>query len=156
MVSYTEIKKILPHRYPMLLVDAVVSVNESSLIARKNITSNEPCFAGLNDTTTMNDYAYPSTLIIESFSQSAGILYSLMHQDQIISENDVKLFGAISNFQFIGQAFPGETLEYRVNLDRAFEKEAFFSGEVWVGEKCIATVERIIAVVRPADALENF
>lgn len=154
MLSHSQIKHILPHRYPMLLVDAVHTVEPGvHITAIKNITGNEACFAHLVDTIPPAGYAYPQTLIIESFCQAAGIMYALQQQEEADLNAALMLFGSIAKFRFYDDAFPGDTLEHRARLERAITDAAIFSGEVWVKERKIADVERVVVALRPAETL---
>lgn len=154
MLSHAQIKDILPHRYPMLLVDVVRTVEPGvHITALKNVTGNEACFAHLPHPAPAVAYAYPQTLIIESFCQAAGIMYSLQQRNEIDLSTLVMLFGSIAKFRFYGDVFPGDTMEHRARLERAISDAAIFSGEVWVGERKIADVERVVVALRPSDVL---
>ena len=70
MMNINEIKEILPHRYPFLLVDKVEEITESKVVAYKNVTINEPFFQG-----HFPDYpVMPGVLIMEALAQAAGVL----------------------------------------------------------------------------------
>lgn len=154
MLNHAQIKAILPHRYPMLLVDAVRSLEPGiAITAIKAVTGNESCFAQLADTAPRAAYSYPQTLIIESFCQAAGIMYNAAQDETVDLAGMLMLFGSISKFRFYAAVFPGDTLEHRVRLERAISDAAIFSGEVWVGERKIADVDRVVVALRPADVL---
>ena len=69
MMNINEIKKILPHRYPFLLVDKVEEITESKVVAYKNVTINEPFFQG-----HFPDYpVMPGVLIVEALAQAGAI-----------------------------------------------------------------------------------
>ena len=73
IIHFEEIKKVLPHRYPFLLVDRVLSVTESSIRAMKNVTANEPFFMGhFPDMAVM-----PGVLQVEAMAQAAGLILAL-------------------------------------------------------------------------------
>jgi 3-hydroxyacyl-[acyl-carrier-protein] dehydratase len=153
VLSHSEIKSILPHRYPMLLVDRVVSLEPGNRItAVKNVTGNEPCFAGLVDGLEPSAYAYPNSLVIESFCQAAGILYAA-EQSEVRATGKVMLFGSIARFRFHADIFPGQTMEHHVRLEKALTDSAVFSGEVRVDGKAVADVERVVVAIRPASVL---
>jgi 3-hydroxyacyl-[acyl-carrier-protein] dehydratase len=154
MLSHHEIKSLLPHRHPMLLIDAVRELHLGShIVAIKNITGNEPCYAGLDEQAGPRSLAYPGTLIIESFCQAAGVLYSKTQQQAGKRVDGLMLFGAISRFRFHDDALPGDTLEHRVRLDKGLANAGTFSGQVWVGGRPIAEVERVVFAIRPAEML---
>jgi 3-hydroxyacyl-[acyl-carrier-protein] dehydratase len=154
MIPHSEIKLILPHRHPMLLVDAVLAIEPGSRVAAiKNISRSEPCFDRLGPDAGDEAYAYPASLIIESFCQSAGILKILSDREQAPAADSVMLFGSMSNVRFHGDAFAGERLTHEVRLDAALTDAAVFSGEVRSGERLVATIERVVVAVRPASAV---
>ncbi|MHB8455163.1 MAG: 3-hydroxyacyl-ACP dehydratase FabZ family protein [Acidiferrobacterales bacterium] len=157
ILSHAQIKRFLPHRYPMLLVDYVVSIEPGQrIVARKNVTGNEGCFSYLTDTADAQSHAYPSVLIIESFCQVAGILSMWSHyQGSSAPATDrIVLFGAIAGCRFLdANIFPGDTLEHRVHVERDLGESAICGGSVWVGERQVAQIEQIVAVYRPANAL---
>ena len=154
VIRHSEIKLLLPHRYPMLLVDAVLAVSPGSRItAIKNISRNEPCFATAAGHAGDDVGAYPPSLVIESFCQSAGILQVLSQREGSPGQDQVMLFGSMANVEFHDGAHAGDTLTHEARLETALTDAAVFSGEVRVGERLIATVERIVVALRPATAL---
>ncbi len=155
MTSLPQIKHILPHRHPMLLVDAVRAIDPGDRIrVIKNVTCNESCFGSLRDDAPDEAYAYPCSLIIESFCQAAGIMYNLLQPAQLPPDR-LMLFGSIARFVFHDEVFPGETMEHRVRLERSLSDAAIFSGEVWVHDRRIACVERVVVALRPVGILAN-
>lgn len=153
VLRHSDIKAILPHRHPMLLVDTVTSLEDGVRItATKAITANEPCFVGLHGAVAADEYVYPSSLIIESFCQAAGILYAMMQTGQQ-RDGEVMLFGSISKFRFHGVAPVGEVMEHHVQVDKAFPDMAVFCGEVHVNGRNIANVERVVVALRPTGVL---
>ena len=154
ILSHSGIKSILPHRYPMLLVDAVIKMDteKKSIVAIKAIASNEPCFSNLKDTLEHAKYSYPCSLMIESFSQSAGILYAWGIEAKTV-QNNVMLFGSISGCRFYGKAFPGDTLEHHVQLERGLSDAAIFSGKILVNGETIVEIQRVVMALRPSEFL---
>src|SRR5438105_13677356 len=70
LLDILAIRDILPHRYPMLLVDAIVELEEDRIVGIKNVTANEPFFDG-----HFPDYpVMPGVLIVEAMAQVAGVL----------------------------------------------------------------------------------
>lgn len=154
LLNHAQIKRLLPHRYPMALVDAVMSVEPGvRIVAIKNVTGNEPCFATLPDDADWPAYAYPGSLMMESFGQASGLLFLLGMQQQIELDGTVMLFGAATRCRFEGEAFPGDTLEHRARLERTFTDAAIFRGEVWVSDRRIVTIERMVMALRSAKGL---
>jgi 3-hydroxyacyl-[acyl-carrier-protein] dehydratase len=156
LLSHAQIKGILPHRHPMLLVDGVRSLEPGSrIVAVKCVTGSEPCYAHLADDGAEQSYAYPRSLVVESFGQAASIIYCSRRRQEGDVPDQVMLFGSASRCRFEGNVFPGETMEHRARLDRSLSDAAIFSGEVWVGSRRIAEVAQIIVVLRPAGVLAN-
>jgi len=151
-IGYEGVKKILRQRFPILLVDKVTELKlHSSLTAIKSVTRNDPCFTLLKDDTRWQDICYPYCLIIESFCQAAGMLYVLSYNKVDIAANEFIVFGSISNFRFHEPVFPGDTMVHRPRLDRGLEGSAIFSGEVWVEDKLVADVDRVVVAFRQAE-----
>ena len=114
-VIYTseQIKKIIPHRYPILLVDQIteMGVAESGnqyIIGKKNVTANEPFFQG-----HFPDYAVmPGVLIIEALAQTGAIAMLSMPQYQ----GKLAMFTGIDKAKFRRQVVPGDTLTLYVEM----------------------------------------
>ncbi|HKP94805.1 MAG TPA: beta-hydroxyacyl-ACP dehydratase [Fibrobacteria bacterium] len=150
-----DIPGFMAQRYPILLIDRIDRADDAEVRARKNITYNEPCYADMAGETRAEAFAYPCSLIIESFSQSVGVLLQKAWAQSARSPDHVVMFGSIGGFRFLGEAFPGDVLEHAARLDRRTEDTAIISGEVRCGGRILATVERIIAVVRPVASLQT-
>lgn len=156
LLSHAQIKAILPHRHPMLLVDGVRSLEPGvRIVAVKCVTGSEPCYAHLADDSVAQSYAYPRSLVVESFGQAASIIYCARSRHEGDMPEQVMLFGSASRCRFEGDVFPGETMEHRARLDRSLSDAAIFSGEVWVGSRRVVEVGQIIVVLRPAGVLAD-
>lgn len=106
----TNIKKLIPHRYPMLLVDRVLEVIPGeTILALKNTTFNEPFYSGHFP----NYPIMPGVLILEAAAQAAGIMVKLNFTEE--SENDLFVFAAADQVKFKKQVVPGDSLYIRVN-----------------------------------------
>ncbi|GDY54632.1 hypothetical protein SVIO_052550 [Streptomyces violaceusniger] len=114
---------LLPHRYPMLLVDRVLSLRPGERItAVKAVTHNEPWYAAL---VPAQDLAYPASLLIESWGQSAGLLASAATPRD---RDQVMLFGAVAGAEFHRPVFPGELLEHHITIARSLDDSVIFEG----------------------------
>ena len=119
----------LPHRYPFILVDKVISlVPNETITAIKNVTINEEFFVGHFP----NYPVMPGVLIIEALAQTAGIL-SFKSMNETADDNTLYFFVGIDNCRFKKPVVPGDVL----NLDVSIEK---VRGGVWK-YNAIATVE---------------
>lgn len=152
LFSYAEIQALLPHRHPMLMIDAVLSLEpQRSIVAIKCVTGNEPCYARLPSHATRRQSAYPVSLIVESFSQAGAILWK--HGAAAQDGDRVLMFGVGRDCVFERDVFPGDTMQHRVTLERAMSDGLFLSGETWVGDARVARLGWLVAVTRPAGTL---
>jgi 3-hydroxyacyl-[acyl-carrier-protein] dehydratase len=149
-MNVAQIRAVLPQRHPLLLVDRVLSRGERSIETIKAITATEPCYARLGDDAGVDDYAYPASLLIESFGQSAALLWL---DDAIAGAGDVLLFVGARDYTVEGHAYPGDTVRHVVHLERVVADTAFATGESWVGDRRIAVIGSLMAARRPADTL---
>jgi len=124
------IQKLLPHRYPFLLVDRVVElVSGRSLVAYKNVTFNEPFFAGHFP----GHPVMPGVLILEALAQACAIL---AYQSQgTVASGKVTYLMAIDRAKFRKPVVPGDCLHLEVEVLR-------HKGAIWK-QKGTATVDRI-------------
>lgn len=149
-----EIKRIMPQRNPMLLVDGVCPDNgDGPLRAYKNITINEPCFRHADDATTMDQFAYPLSLLVESFGQASGLLLSRNGFLDKAQSSHVIVFGEFRGIDILGYAYPGDRLVHEVAIEYSGSQMATFSGRTLVGERPIVTFEKIKAFLVPKESL---
>ncbi len=147
--EHADIRAILPQRYPLLLVDRVLDLDPGrSIRTIKAITGTEPCYAGLPDAAARWCYEYPRALMIESLGQSAALLW-LGDHPVTPGDDRVLMFAGARSFSFEGAAYPGDVLRHDVRLDNVVADTAFASGEIWVGDRRIASVATLIATRRP-------
>ena len=147
------IRAVLPQRHPLLLVDRVLRRDGRTIETIKAITSTEPCYARLGEDAGPGDYAYPVSLLIESFGQSAALLWLDSAPDPPVGRDDVLLFVGARQYTIEGDAYPGDVVRHVVRLERVVAGTAFASGESFAGDRRIATVGSLTAARRPADAL---
>jgi len=106
-----DILSLLPHRYPMLLVDRVLDYTPGeSLHAIKNVTVNEPIFTGHFP----NQPIFPGVLILEAMAQATGLLGFKTVENR--SDNELYLFAAIDNARFKQPVLPGDTMHLHVEF----------------------------------------
>ncbi len=119
-INIYEVLKILPHRYPFLMVDRVLEYEiDSHLTAIKNVTINEPFFAGHFP----HRPVFPGVMIIEAMAQASAILASLGIKAKA-DETTVYLFAATDKVRFKRQVEPGDQMQLNVQLDRQ-------KGRIW-------------------------
>jgi 3-hydroxyacyl-[acyl-carrier-protein] dehydratase len=152
MLDHAGIRALLPQRYPMLLLDRVVDVAVGErLTALKAVTAAEPCYRDLPDGAGPAAFAYPASLLVESFGQAAAVLWLLSRPHE--APGRLPVFAALRDVALIGRAYPGDVLRHEVRLDQLLDRTAFGSGETWVGDRRIAMVGSLLAVVRPVSSL---
>ena len=106
-----EIMRLLPHRYPMLLVDKVVDFEPGDYLhAVKNVTVNEPIFTGHFP----DQKIFPGVLILEAMAQATGLLGFKTVQNT--GDNELYLFAGVDNARFKRVVEPGDQLELHVEV----------------------------------------
>lgn len=149
-----EVRRLLPHRYPMLMVDRVLEVNApDSIRAIKAITLNEPWYARLGADPTDADLAYPEALLMESWGQTAGILANLNNPDPLAGQ--VMLFGSMAGVEFHRPVYPGDVVVNHACVFKAISDTVIFEGESTVDGERVVTVERMTMAFRPAATLRD-
>jgi 3-hydroxyacyl-[acyl-carrier-protein] dehydratase len=109
MLTNLEIRDIIPHRYPFLLVDKIIEIDPGKkAVGIKNVTANEPFFQG-----HFPDYpVMPGVLIVEALAQT-GCTAILMQEE---NKGKLALFTGIENMKFRKQVFPGDTLRLEAEV----------------------------------------
>lgn len=129
-----EILDHLPHRYPFVLIDKVVSIEvEKEIVAIKNVTINEPFFPG--------HFPYhpvmPGVLIVEAMAQAAAIL-SFKTMDAKPTDDSVYYFAGIDNARFKKPVSPGDQLILNVKIDRILKGIWKYNGVATVDGEVVA------------------
>jgi len=129
-----EILKILPHRYPFLLIDRVIEVDgDRRLVALKNVSINEPFFEGHFPGAPV----MPGVLTIEAMAQ-AGAIMGLLHSKPEDVKNALVYFMGIDEARFRRPIVPGDQLRIVVTVLRRKAVVWKMRGEVWVGQELAA------------------
>jgi 3-hydroxyacyl-[acyl-carrier-protein] dehydratase len=129
-----EILDHLPHRYPFILVDRVISMElGKEITAIKNVTINEPYFPG--------HFSYhpvmPGVLIVEALAQAAALL-SFKTMDTKPTEDSVYYFAGIDNARFKKPVNPGDQIVLHVKIDRVLKGIWKYSGTATVDNETVA------------------
>jgi 3-hydroxyacyl-[acyl-carrier-protein] dehydratase len=136
----------------MVLIDEVLSCEPGgSIRAIKAISGCEPCYAGMPDGAPKRAYAYPASLVIESFGQAMALLWLASTESDSLDVDRVLMVAAARDCIVESRAFPGEVLEHVGRLDQVVAGTAFAVGETRVAGRRIARFGSLVAVVRPRD-----
>ena len=131
-----EIKKLIPHRYPFLLIDKVIDiVKNESAIGIKNVTVNEPYFPGHFPTTPV----VPGVLQIESLAQTAAVLVA--KSLNISDSSALVLLTTIDNAKFRRPVSPGDVMLLSITVKKMRNKIWKFEGEVIVNSQKMSECE---------------
>ncbi|MDO9638767.1 MAG: 3-hydroxyacyl-ACP dehydratase FabZ [Pseudotabrizicola sp.] len=130
------IQRILPHRYPFLLVDKVVDIHvDKSCVGIKCITMNEPQFTGHFPGVPI----FPGVMIIEAMAQTSGILVGLSMD--LVDKNANVFFMGVDGVKFRRKVVPGDVLELHVKALRGGGRVWKFSGRAMVGDELACEAE---------------
>ena len=132
-IDILRIMKMIPHRYPMLLVDRVVDIkSDQSAVGIKNVTMNEPHFQGHFPTRPI----MPGVMIVEAMAQTAGVL--VVHTLGGAAEGKLVYFMSIENARFRKPVTPGDQMRIHVAKERNRGAVWRFVGEAKVDDKIVA------------------
>ncbi|AVZ79264.1 3-hydroxyacyl-[acyl-carrier-protein] dehydratase FabZ [Zoogloeaceae bacteirum Par-f-2] len=141
-MDINEILQYLPHRYPFLLVDRVLEIEEGKrILALKNVTINEPFFPGHFP----NHPVMPGVLIVEAMAQAAALL-SFKTMGVKPDDNSVVLFAGIDNVRFKRQVVPGDQLLFDVEILQGKRNIYKYKGVARVGEQIATEAELMCAL----------
>jgi UDP-3-O-[3-hydroxymyristoyl] N-acetylglucosamine deacetylase/3-hydroxyacyl-[acyl-carrier-protein] dehydratase len=137
------IKAVMPHRYPMQLVDKIVTVEPNDyIVGIKNVTANEPFFQGHFP----EEPVMPGVLQVEAMAQCSGILV-LSCVDE--PERYSTYFMKINNVKFRQKVVPGDTLIFRVQFMSPLRRGiAEMKGYAFVGDKIVSEAEFMAQIVK--------
>ncbi|MDE5591443.1 MAG: 3-hydroxyacyl-ACP dehydratase FabZ [Helicobacter sp.] len=131
-----KIKEILPHRYPLLLVDRIISLTPNKNIeAYKNVTINEEIFNGHFPIQSI----YPGVYIIEGMAQAGGVLaFISMFGDCTNKHDKIVYFMSIDRAKFRNPVVPGDKLVYKLEAIKQ-------KGSIWVLQGCAYVEGKLVA-----------
>jgi beta-hydroxyacyl-ACP dehydratase FabZ len=134
ILDINEIRAILPHRYPFLLVDRIVELEPERIVGIKNVTHNEPFFTGhFPDFPVM-----PGVLIVEAMAQTAGVLVLKSIPDR---ESKLVFLVSIESAKFRKPVVPGDQLRIEMSVIRRKGTVAKMAGRATVGGVLVAEAE---------------
>lgn len=143
-IEAKDIQKLIPHRYPFLLLDRITAFESGkSLTAFKNISMNESQFAG-----HFPQYpVMPGVLIIEAMAQACGALAVLTEGDR--NEDEIFFFAGIDNARFKRQIIPGDRVVFEIELLQSkrgigkFQTRALVDGELAVEAEIMCAKRKV-------------
>src|SRR3989339_1042628 len=139
-IDSNAIKQIIPYDQPFLMVDRILTLDKTKIVAIKNTSANEPFFKG--------HFAgfpiMPGALIIEGMGQAATLL--LRYNLENHWEKEVLAY-KIKDAKFSAPTFPGDQLKYDVTMLGKDERGALMSGKAIVDDKVVAEAQMMLAVV---------
>ena len=132
-MNIDEIMRLLPHRQPFLLVDKVIALQKGkSITAIKNITINEPFFAGHFPQKPL----MPGVLMIEALAQTCGLLGLASFRGGGIGEDDLMVLAGVDKCRFRRQVRPGDVLQMHAELERRRAGMLRFAARAEVDGEC--------------------
>ena len=142
LIDNNGVRSLLPHRYPFLLSDKVIEIDQKHIVSVKNDTTNDPFFQGHFP----QEPVMPGVLIIEAMAQSAGVLV-LNTVDE--PERYSTYFMKIDNVKFRQKVVPGDTLVFHASLMSEIRRGcAVVMGYAFVGEKIVTEAEFMAQIIK--------
>jgi UDP-3-O-[3-hydroxymyristoyl] N-acetylglucosamine deacetylase / 3-hydroxyacyl-[acyl-carrier-protein] dehydratase len=134
------IERIMPHRYPMLLVDRILELDEDHVVGIKNVTANEAFFAGHFP----GHPIMPAVLIIEAMAQVGGFMLMNRVED---AESKLVYFTGIDNAKFRRPVIPGDQLRFELKLIKLKGRICKMHGEAYVEGNLVAEADLLSSVI---------
>jgi 3-hydroxyacyl-[acyl-carrier-protein] dehydratase len=144
-LDINQIRDILPHRYPMLLVDRVIELEAERIVGIKCVTQNEPFFQG-----HFPDYpVMPGVLIVEALAQTAGVLVLSQVPDR---HRKLVLLASITSAKFRRPVVPGDTLRLEMAVLKRKASVAVMAGKATVDGQVVAEAEMMCSLADKQEA----
>ncbi|MFJ6215764.1 3-hydroxyacyl-ACP dehydratase FabZ family protein [Streptomyces sp. NPDC092296] len=156
MIGVAEIRRVVPHRHPVLLVDQVVEVEPGTrLRARKAVSAAEPCYAGIEEDAAPGRHAYPTGWLLESWAQAAVLLVCWERPNPDVLTGTVALLAGLKGVRVSGAAWPGQLVEHEVRLLRDLGGTAILTGETRCEGRLLLEIDEMTIALRPAETLRG-
>lgn len=140
MEDILRIMELIPHRYPFLLVDRILTVEENKITGIKNVSINEPHFQGHFP----GHPIMPGVLIVEGMAQCAGVL---MFRRLENPQSKVVYFASIDKIKFRKPVVPGDQIRYEIEITRFGGKICKFAGLSYVDNQVVCEAEMVASIM---------
>jgi beta-hydroxyacyl-ACP dehydratase FabZ len=130
-LTIEEIIRVLPHRYPMLMVDRILEVNQDSIVGIKNVTVNEPHFTGHFPGFPV----MPGVLIVEAMAQVGGILIGTVNEN---ARGKIMFLASVDEAKFRKPVVPGDQLRIEMKILKMKSTVAKLQGVASVDGQVVA------------------
>jgi 3-hydroxyacyl-[acyl-carrier-protein] dehydratase len=141
MMESRDIQKLLPHRYPFLLVDRIIEIEPGKKgVGVKNLTGNEWFFQGHS--------FYPPNLLLESLAQVGGVVLAMKAKEENPQATVQGLFAGVSDFTFRRCPVHGDQVRLKMEVVQSLSSIYKFSAEAFVGEEKIAGGQILLSFIR--------
>jgi UDP-3-O-[3-hydroxymyristoyl] N-acetylglucosamine deacetylase / 3-hydroxyacyl-[acyl-carrier-protein] dehydratase len=142
VLNVLDIAKLLPHRYPFLLIDKIMELSPSHVVGVKNVTMNEQFFQGHFPGSPV----MPGVLLIEAMAQTGGVLVLKTVPDP---ENYLTYFMKIDNVRFKQRVIPGDTVVFKLELLSPIRRGlCHMRGVAYVRDKAVMEAEMLAQIVK--------
>jgi 3-hydroxyacyl-[acyl-carrier-protein] dehydratase len=137
-MTRTDIEKIIPHREPFILIDEVIELTDSHVVAFKQVTGDEDFFRGHFPAFPV----MPGVLIIEAMAQAGAVC--VLNRAEF--NGRLAFFGGMDKVRFKRKVVPGDLLRMDVTLNKLRGSIGFASGQAYVGDDLAASADMIFAI----------
>lgn len=139
ILNREQIKEIIPHRDPFLLIDEVIEMEQGKrVVAMKHVNENEYYFQGHFP----QEKVMPGVLIVEALAQAGAVAILSMEEHR----GKIAYFGGIKEAKFRQKVVPGDTLRLEVDLERLRSKAGYGKATAYLGDKIACQCEIMFAI----------
>ncbi len=142
MLDFEEIKKIIPQRFPFIMIDRITELEPGKhAVAVKNVSGNDMVFLGHFPEKAI----MPGALILEAMAQTAIVLFATGEKGGDGTRKQMYFFGSVKA-RFFHPVVPGDQLKIKVDNVKSLPTGAYIAGEAFVGERKISEAELVFSV----------